>query len=211
MNTSTSLPEDSASPGRNQRRLLLLAWASTLLPLIAFGYLTWQSYEMGRQVDRARTELGDLEQQKASLEQQKAALEKDLVQIQAKLEQQRDSTKHYRDFAGIRIQFYRESDRTTVEKALENLGFRVDTTLGASRLINTSPNTIAYGALVSVQDLQDIAVALVRAKFPLKRVTKAMVQPDPKLIQIFASAASDRECGLLTEDLIRQGQVCGPR
>ena len=201
---------------RDPRRLLVLAWASAALPLLAFGYLTWVSYQARQeasvalgQVEQARKSKVQLESEIANLEQQKRA-------AQNALDEQRASTKHYRDYAGIRIQFYRESDRVTVQAALKELGFNVTTSLGSAPLISESPNTLAFGSQVSPQDLRDIAIALVRAKFPLRRMRLATVRDDPKLIQIFASARS-RNCGLLDEAAIRAltdediaaGRACG--
>jgi hypothetical protein len=196
---------------RRQRRLFVAAWGATLLPLVAFGYLTWQSWELNKQVEAARRKLDAAREELDTVRGQKAAADAELAKVNAALEAQRSSTKHYRDYAGIRIQFYRESDRAVVEKALVNLGFRVDAKLGRSPLINRQPNTIGYGKLVSEEDRQDIAVALITAGFPLKRIAPAVRQPDPKLIQIYASAESDRACGLLTAEQVREGKTCGPR
>ena len=63
--------------------------------------------------------------------------------------------------------------------------------------------------------MKDIAVALVNADFPLQRIAPAIRQPDPKLIQIYASAISDRRnCTVMTEAEIRaaefeNGEICG--
>ena len=58
---------------RRQKRLLVVAWAATLLPLFAFAYLTWQSVALKGQVDsakasvaEARTELEKLDQTRLS-------------------------------------------------------------------------------------------------------------------------------------------------
>lgn len=189
---------------RRQKYLLAFAWAATLLPLVAFVYFTWESVELKREVDRAKTDL-------QSLEKTRAQLKAEIAQLAGELDSQRKATQYYRDYAGIRIRFYRESDRAVVEKALVNLGYRIDSTLGQSKLINLGANTIAYGRDVAPEDLRDIAVALVRAGFPLKRVAPAQTQPDPKLIQIYASAESERECGLLNVEDIRAGRQCGAR
>jgi hypothetical protein len=189
---------------RRQKRLLVLAWAATLLPLLAFAYLTWESFDLKREVDETRAELKNLDQTKIKLKTE-------IEQLEGELKAQRNATRHYRDYAGIRIRFYRESDRAVVEKALVNLGFRIDSALGQSKLIDLEPNTIAYGRDVAPEDLRDIAVALVQAGFPLKRIAPAQTQPDPKLIQIYASTQTDRECGLLKLDEIRAGRVCGAR
>lgn len=202
---------DPARFDRRQKRLFVVAWAATLLPLLAFGYLTFQSVELKHelvelkhQADKSRTELKELDETKIRLNTE-------IAQLTDKLEAQRSATKHYRDYAGIRIRFYRESDRAVVEKALVNLGFKIDSTLGQSRLINLAPNTIAYGRDVAPEDLRDIAVALVQAGFPLKRIAPAQTQPDPKLIQIYASTESEQACGLLKIEQIRAGRQCGER
>jgi len=192
-------PEDL---DRRQKRLLGAAWAATLLPLIAFAYLTWESWKLNQQVDAAKTQLMELDTKKKELEAELRRTEEDL-------RAQRSSAKHYRDVTGIQIRFYRESDREIVQNALVNLGFKVDTNLGRSTLIDREPNTIAYGRLVSTEDLREIAAALVQAGFPLKRIAPAVRQPDPKLIQIYASAESERACGLLSVDQIRAGMTCG--
>jgi hypothetical protein len=45
----------------------------------------------------------------------------------------------------------------------------------------------------------------------LKRIAPAQTQPDPKLIQIYASAESEQACGLLKIEQIRAGRQCGER
>lgn len=194
---------------RRQKSLLVIAWTATLLPLAAFGYLTWQSLELNKRVQTAQQTLDASAAKAAELDAKRKALAAEIEQLSEKLDAQRAATKHYRDLAGIRIQFYRAEDRAVVEKALVKLGFRLETNLGVSRLIDLKPNTIAYGSLVSDKDLRDIAVALVEAGFPLKRIAPAIKQPDPQLVQIYASAQSDRECGSLTVVEIRDGRTCG--
>jgi cell division protein FtsB len=196
---------------RRQKRLLVVAWAATLLPLLAFAYLTWQSVELKGQVDSAKASVAEARTELEKLDKTRTQLKAEIAQLTGELDTQRSVTKHYRDFAGIRIRFYRESDRAVVEQALVNLGFRIDSTLGQSKLINLQPNTIAYGRDVAPEDLRDIAVALVQAGFPLKRIAPAQTQPDPKLIQIYASVETDQKCGLLKLDEIRAGRQCGTR
>jgi hypothetical protein len=200
----------SAQPGRDpfdrrQKWLLVIAWGATLLPLVAFGYLTWKSYDMSRQLQMAELDLHETLAEIRELEKKKAELSADLTA-------QRESTKYYRDWAGVHIRFYRESDRKLVEGALRKLGFNVeDADLGKSRLIDRAPNTIGYGKLVAMQDLRDIGVALIQEGFPLKRIAPALKQQDPKLIQIYASVESDESCGLLTVEQVRAGETCGPK
>jgi len=209
---SNPMPAPELDPfPRRQQRLLTLAWTATVLPLIAFGYLTWQSWDLAGKVQVARQDVAAAIDEAAVLERRKQALESQIMELDASLEAQRASAKHYRDLTGIRIQFYRESDRAVVDKALERLGFKVDTNLGVSRLIDARPDTIAFGTLVADQDLREIAVALVEAGFPLKRIAPAVTQRDPKLIQIYASVETDRRCGLLSVEQIRAGLTCGPR
>jgi cell division protein FtsB len=207
---------DPARFDRRQRFLLIIAWAATLLPLVAFAYLTWQSVELKREVDEARRDLttvqeniGGAHTELKKLEVARGQLEAQIAQLTRELDAQRTATQHYRDYAGIRIRFYRESDRAIVEQALVNLGFKIDSRLGQSKLIDLAPNTIAYGTDVAAQDLRDIAIALVKAGFPLKRIAPAQKQPDPKLIQIYASVESERQCGLLSIEDIRAGRTCG--
>jgi len=209
------LPHDEALD-RRQRRLLAMVWASTLLPLAAFGYLTWQSWTLGTQVKEAQDTLQKAQGELAKVNEQKAATVEQLAKLNTDLKEQQRSTAHYRDFAGIKIRFYRESDRAIVQKALVDQGFKIDASLGTSPLIDRDrANTLAYGSLVSQEDVKDIAVALVKADFPLQRIAPAIRQPDPKLIQIYASAKSDREnCVVMTEEEIRQavftnGEICG--
>jgi hypothetical protein len=225
-------PADTAGFERRQQRLLVLAWVVTLLPLVAFGYLTWESVVLKQQLERDRaalvttqSELDALKSRKGRAEIELDAKEKELAQAQqrksdleaalAKLEQevelQRTSVTRYRNLAGIRIQFYRESDREVVEKALKNLGFNIEAKLGASKLIDRKPNTIGYGTDIAEGDLRQIASALVKAEFPLKRIAEAQKQHDPKLIQIYASAESDAKCGLLRVEEIAAGLKCGPQ
>ena len=209
------LPHDEALD-RRQRRLLVMVWASTLLPLAAFGYLTWQSVALNTQVQQAQDTLENAQKQLEDVNAQKATALEELGRVKTDLKEQQQSTAHYRDFAGIKIRFYRESDRAIVQKALVDRGFKIDASLGTSPLINRErANTLAYGSLVSLEDVKDIAVALVEAGFPLQRIAPAIRQPDPKLIQIYASAISDqRNCGVMTEAEIRaaefkNGEICG--
>ena len=210
MRASAAVPAERDVFDRRQKLLLVFAWAATLLPLLAFGYLTWQSWELNKQVSEAQRKIASSTEHLNKLEARKVVLETELSRREADLESQREATKHYRDYAGIRIRFYRETDREVVEKALVRLGFNIDSSLGKSQLIDLKPNTIGYGNLVSQNDLRDIAIALVEAGFPLKRIAPALKQSDPKLIQIYASAQSDRECGLLGVEQIRAGSTCGP-
>lgn len=207
---------DEAALDRRQRRLLVLLWASTLLPLLAFGYLTWQSLQLNEQVQHAQDTLDGAQKELASVNAQKTAALEALGKVNTDLKEQQRSTAHYRDFAGIKIRFYRESDRAIVQKALVDQGFKIDASLGTSPLIDRErANTLAYGSLVSQEDVKDIAVALVKAEFPLQRIAPAIRQPDPKLIQIYASAVSDqRKCVVMTEAEIRaaefkNGEICG--
>jgi hypothetical protein len=214
--TAQSAPETF---DRRQKWLLWMAWGATVVPLLVFAYLTWASYDMRRELRVMQKELEEaqhtLEKKKKELgevEKKKAELEKQTAKLAVDLDAQRNSAKHYRDYAGVRIVFYRESDRKMVEGALRRLGFKVeDAKLGSSKLISRDPNTIAYGNLVSTQDLRDIAIALVQEKFPLKRIAPATKQPDPKLIQIYASTESDAACGLLTVEQVKAGETCGPK
>lgn len=196
---------------RRQKRLVIFAWCATLLPLVAFAYLTWQSAKITQMNEDIQIGYEKKVKQVQALENQKAGIEADILKLKQELEAQRESTKHYRNFAGVKIRFYRESDRALVETALTRLGYNIDATLGTSKLIDMKPNTIAYGTLVSDQDLRDIAIALVEAGFPLKRIAPATRQPDPKLIQIYASAESENHCGLLNKALIEAGDTCGPK
>jgi hypothetical protein len=207
---------DEAALDRRQRRLLLMTWAATLLPLMAFGYLTWQSLHLNEQVQQAQNTLDTSQKELASVNALKADALEELGKVNADLKEQQRSTAHYRDFAGIKIRFYRESDRAIVQKALVDQGFKIDASLGTSPLIDRErANTLAYGSLVSQEDVKDIAVALVKADFPLQRIAPAIRQPDPKLIQIYASAISDRrKCAVMTEAEIRaaeftNGEICG--
>jgi cell division protein FtsB len=204
MTTNNEQEQLARDPIERRRQLLfLLAWAATLLPLVVFGYLTYQAYDMQQQLQSRRSEVEELEAKRQ-------ALIEDISKLETDLQSQRESTKHYRDVADIRVQFYRESDRAVVQKALMSLGFRVDSNLGRSALIDRQPNTIAFGKLVSEPDLREIAAALIEAGFPLKRIAPAIRQPDPKLIQVYASAESDRSCGLLSVEQVRAGNTCGP-
>lgn len=209
-----SVPPEIDSGGaldRRQRWLLALAWSATLLPLAVFGYLTRQSFVLNERVQATqlalKTEQTKLDAVQREINTAKAALAK----ATADLDEQRKNTRHYRRFAGIRIRFYRESDRTVVGKALADQGFDIDTELGHSTLIDRQPNTIGYGGNVSVEDRRDIAVALVEAGFPLKRIARAVRQQFPNLLQIYASVQTDNDCGLLSVELIRNGETCGPK
>lgn len=206
----TSAPTGRTALERRQRVLLVAAWGATLMPLVVFGLLTWKSYQLNRQVEAKKEELLGAKDRLDLVRKDLADAQKALDQLNADLQAQRQSTKHYRDFAGVRIQFYRESDRQVVQRALLSLGFNIDSRLGRSPLVKLRANTIAYGSLVSTTDLRDIAAALVESQFPLRRITPARRQPDPKLIQVYASAESERDCGLLTVGQIRAGLMCGP-
>jgi cell division protein FtsB len=208
--------DDPDDLDRQQRRRLAVAYAATLLPLIAFGYLTWQAARLNEQVHDAQQTLEKANAGLAAVNSERAQAEQDLAKLKADLNTQRQATKHYRDMAGIKVRFYRESDRALVRSALIDEGFNVDASLGSSRLIDRDPNTLAYGSLVSEADLREIAAALVSKGFPLKRIAPAMTQPDPRLIQIYASTQSDRDCDVLTAEQVRttpfrNREICGRR
>ncbi len=209
---STVTPQTDAADGldRRQQRLMLLAWSATLLPLVAFGYLTWQSWVLSEQVQSAQQTLEQARAALQTVQSQANQARADLEGTKVALDAQKQNTIHYRRFAGIKIRYYRPSDRALVEKALAGQGFDVEAGLGSSALIDREPSTLGYGERVSVEDRNDIAVALVTAGFPLKAIRAAERQRDPQLLQIYASAESDRRCGPLTVDLIRQGETCGP-
>lgn len=211
MPTSTPDVESNDAFDRRQRRLFVIAWGATLLPLVPFTYLTWQSYVLNRDVQEAQARLDAARTELLRVEAQKNKAVADLAETEGKLETQRSVAKEYRRLSNIKVRFYRESDRAVVEQALLGLGFVVDARLGQSPLISRQPNTIAYGKSVPLDDLWDMAIALVKAGFPLKRVTPAVRQPDPELIQIYASAESDATCGLLTVELLEKRSTCGPR
>lgn len=210
MPTLTPDVESSDALDRRQRRLFVIAWGATLLPLVPFTYLTWQSYLLNRDVQQAQVTLEDAKTELLKVEAQKNKAVADLAETEGKLETQRNVAKEYRRLSNIKIRFYRESDRAVVEKALLSLGFVVDARLGQSPLISRQPNTIAYGRSVPLDDLWEMAIALVKAGFPLKRIVPAVRQPDPELIQIYASAESDKTCGLLTVELLEKSSTCGP-
>jgi len=205
-----TLPDDELFE-RRQRRLMLLAWGATVLPLIAFAYLSWQSWTLRQENAQAQAQIDSVRAEHDGLATRVEQARTELQELNAELTAARASAKHYRDFAGIRIRFYRDSDRAVVEKALASRGYNIDTELGTSSLIDRQPNTIGYGRLVAAEDYRNIAIALVEAGFPLKRIAPAERQPDPKLIQVYASALSDRECGLLTVEAIRAERTCGMR
>lgn len=194
---------------RRQRRLQLLIWATTLIPMVVFALLTWQSWQMQKQSASLNSEIETKQSTLDALNAQLGTARAAVAKAEQEAEAQRASAKHYRDFAGIKVRFYRNSDRAVVEKALTGLGFNIDSELGTSQLINREPNSIGFGSLVSDEDLRDIAVALVDAGFPLKRIAPAQRQPDPKLVQIYASVESDRSCGLLKVAEVRAGKRCG--
>lgn len=198
-----------STPVQQQSKLLAIAWIATVLPLVAFAYLGWQAIDLKKKNVAAEARLIGLREQEAALKSQVAELDLRRQQLASALDAQRQSTKYYRDFAGVRIQCYRESDREVAEEALKSLGFNIEARLGTSALMDRAPNTIAYGSEVSPWDPRDIAIALVNAGFPLKRIAPATIQPDPKLIQIYASAESDRSCKLLSVADIQAGKVCG--
>jgi hypothetical protein len=207
---------EKASPlVRRQKQLIVLAWVVTMLPLAVFGYFSWQSVELHEKLAAERAEVERLLSERTTVSDdlvkaraERERLQKEIANARKELELQTDSARRYRNLAGVHIRFYREADRKVVEAALQKLGFRIETELGSSQLLNRAPDTIAYGSNVSEADLQDIAVALVEAGFPLRRMTQAERQPDPNLIQIIASVRAD-QCGPLDVQEIRAGKKCG--
>ena len=195
---------------RRQRRLFVIAWSATLLPLVPFAYLTWQSYLLNRDVETAQARLDSARNELQTVEEQKRKATEALEQTTARLTVQQNVAREYRRISNVKVRFYRESDRAVVEQALMQIGFTVDASLGQSTLINRQPNTIAYGKLVPLDDLWELAAELVKAGFPLKRIAPAIRQPDPQLIQIYASVESDQKCGLLSVEAIEMGKTCGP-
>ena len=219
---AAEIDERVAAVGRKQRLLLIIAWVATLLPLIAFAFFTWQLLHLRGQVQEAEATATELNRKVASSQEMLNKLERDvrvhenrkteltaeILKNEKELALQIQSTRQYRNLAGVRIRFYREADRKVVEDALKKLGFKIETELGKSRLLNRPADTITYGNDVSEADLRDIAVALVEAGFPLRYIAPSDKPVDGKLIQIIASVAADK-CGALTVDKIRAGKKCG--
>ncbi len=201
---------------RRAQHLLILAWASIALPLAAFVYLTVQAYGLKQQAQQLELDLADKQERLAAAErrtrqaeQRRSELDAKIKELDRELAEKQRNVEHYRQFAGIRIRYYRPTDAEIINEVGKALG--IPTQLGASPLINAKPSAIIYGAEVSEQDYRDIAVALIEAGFPLKSISPAKRNQDPKLIQIIASAPVDRQCALLTPGQVKEGQTCGPR
>lgn len=201
---------------RRAKYLLALAWASIVLPLGAFVYFTVQAYGLKQETQRLEVDLEDRQEQLAAAkqrmteaEQQRSNLDAQIKELDRELTEKQRNVEHYRKFAGIRIRYYRPTDAEIINEVGHALG--ITTHLGQSPLIPLKPNKIVYGGEVSVQDYRDIAVALIEAGFPLKSISPATRNQDPKLIQIIASAPADLDCGLLTTGQVKEGQTCGPR
>jgi len=208
---------DSGAGTQRLRRLQWIAWSTTLLPLLVFGALTWQTARVNSQLnetirtrDENRAALVPLKDEQARLEQTKAELTRDIEALS-------NNVAHYRALADLRLQFYRETDRAIVERALDKLGFKLDAQLGNSvqtKLITGPPNSIAFGKRVSSEDLEAVVDALLRAGLPLRRIARAVVavdEPDARLIQVFPSVDAERECGRLSIEQVRQKVFCGPK
>jgi hypothetical protein len=194
---------------RRAKNLLILAWASILLPLAAFVYFTVQAYELKQQTRGLQVDLDEKQEELAGAERRRSDLDAKLKELDRELAEKQRNLEHYRQFAGIRIRYYRPTDAEIIGKVGATLG--IPTQLGQSPLINVKPNAVVFGDEVSEQDYRDIAVALIAAGFPLKSIRPATRNQDPKLIQIIASGPADRECALLTPDQVKQGQTCGTR
>jgi hypothetical protein len=138
---TATIPDDESFE-RRQRRLMLLAWGVTVLPLIAFAYLSWQSWTLRQQNAAAQAQVESIRAEHDGLARQVEQTRAALKGLNAELTAARATAKHYRDFAGIRIRFYRDSDRAVVQKALASRGYSIDTELGTSSLIDRRPITI---------------------------------------------------------------------
>src|SRR5262245_54159491 len=107
---TTTEPETHEALDRRQRRLIFIAWGATLLPLIPFAYLTWQSLLLNRDVRAARTSLDEARAALQTVEQQKQKAMADLAETEGKLQTQRKVAEEYRRLSDIKVRFYRESD-----------------------------------------------------------------------------------------------------
>ena len=206
--------DDETLAGR-QRQLQRLAWGATLLPIAVVLGLGWFATQQLAHKQRELADVGKLladnERAAARLTGEIQELERTRAALNQDLAEQRLNTAHYRAFAGMRIQYYRPGDRQIIERALSRYQFKIELKQGNAQVISLEPNTIAHGSDVSSQDLEDIACALVEAGFPLKRVVPATRIREARLVQVFASARTDRDCGPLSVDHVRAGLTCGPR
>ena len=165
-----------------------------------------------REVTEAEAKVAMLKAERADLEAKLAGAQQQVAVAQDQAAKAEEKATLYRTLAGIKIRFYRAEDRDVLQNALAAKGFRLEVgqiAQGNARLLDRKANAIAYGARVAPQDLADIATALVDAGFPLRKIQKATHVPEENLIQIYASAAADTECGLLTIEQIRAGETCG--
>ena len=82
----------SAALVRRQKQLIALAWAITMLPLLVFAYLTWQSLELKQDIAEARRTLKDAESDLRKLKEERGVEEQrknELIAEKAKLERER--------------------------------------------------------------------------------------------------------------------------
>jgi cell division protein FtsL len=199
---------------RRQKTLLAIAWISIFAPLATFVYFTYQTYGLREQaqsleasLEVQKKELAESEQNMLLAQRRRNELEQQIRQLDEQLLEKQRNLVHYRQFAGIRLRYYRESDRSIIDKVGASLS--IPTELGQSPTINREPSAIVYGREVSEQDYRDIAIALVQEGFPLRSISLAKNR-DEKLIQVIASIPVERKCGLLSIEQIRAGRTCGP-
>ncbi len=192
---------------RRQKILLTIAWASTMAPLAAFFFFSWQTYGLRKEVASSRQEVANSRAELMKTESAVDVLEARKQELEREIAVKQEDLARYRDLAGIRLRFYRESDRSLVQGVAKEL--QLTSELGTSPLIDSKPSALAYGSEVSEADQVAIAIAFVKAGFPLRTIGRAQRVSDAKLIQVIASKPAEQRCGLLTVAAIQAGKTCG--
>lgn len=185
---------------RWQRRLQVIAWLATLLPILAFAFLTWQSIDLARENEARRMEIakqGDV----------KAQLESEIAELTKQKETLSQEKEHYRSLADVKVVYYRRQNTPLVESALKGLGLNLELREGI-RTIDKEADTLAYGPEVSQADCKAVATALIRAGFPIRRIAPAQTVREARLLQIYASGRTDPNAPLYTPERIERADVC---
>jgi hypothetical protein len=190
------------------RRLQVATWASILVPLMLFVYLTQQSVAVRRERDQVSVQVRELTQKRQALIDDQGRLREQIASLTRQKQELTADKSHYRTLAGIRVVFYREEDRTVIQSGLATLGLEAELRPNV-QTIPQAANTLAFGPDVSVSDCKAVAVALVEAGFPLRRITPAAKIRDARLLQVYASAQTRTSAPVYTADRIQRERVCG--
>ena len=195
---------------KRNKRLQLLAWVFTAVPLAMF---VWFSVLAAKQISKYAALVDKSNQLQTKVNEQESKL-KEQAQSLAVKQEAINIVKEQSPGGRPKVVIYRSTIAPQVKAALGELGYDVELSsyAGNPALGNKAVDTLEYGCAVRNEDIRTIAAALTRAGLPVRRIAPAMLKKDPLLIQLIASAHTDSQAPAMSASQIsswnRPDQPC---